>query len=307
MRLALLLALVACHKPAPHHDDAAAPRDAPVDALACTGSAADCAACGSGNGSACFAVAIAQDSDHDKFVWYDRGCKAGNRDSCDGVSWYYMLHGTHEDFERANARVYELRAAELAANRAKCDAHDEQACLMAGVDIGLGLGSPKDVPAGIAILDASCNRGFLDACDAVDVVAKDAKVSDRYSRRACTGGRVMTCSDMLGLSGVDPHFLPGAGAFARRELTRLCDARNADACDTLGGSYWMGAGGAKNHALAAAALARACALEPSFCDDRDRFAHGDKNFNKFQKQIDDATLNLGPLIDATNNGKKPTR
>jgi hypothetical protein len=116
----------------------------------------------------------------------------------------------------------------------------------------------------------------------------------------------MTCMDMLGLTG-DLHLLPGAGAFARRELTRMCDAKQADACYTLGGSYWMGAGGPKNHALAARALASACALDSTFCEDRDRFLRGDKDFDKFRREIDAARLNLGPLIDATNNGKKPTR
>ena len=305
MKLVLLLALAACHKPAPHHDDAA-PRDAPVDAVPCPGMPAECAACTAGDGSACFKIAIAQKADDDEMTWYDRGCKLGHLDSCQGVSWYYSMHGTHEDFVRATAREQELQASQLATARKQCDAHDEHACFEVGLDVGLGTGTTKDVAAGVAILDASCSRGYLDACDAVTGITDDPAVSDRYARIACRRGRIMTCSDLLGLTG-ELHVLPGAGAFARRELTRMCDARNAEACDTLGGSYWMGAGGARNHALAARALASACALETNYCDDRDRFQHGDKNFNKFQREIDDATLNLGPLIDATNNGKKPTR
>lgn len=267
-----MLVLAACgsskHAPPPAAPPAEAavatvPSDAAVDALPCPGTSEDCAACGSGDGSACFSVALAAASDGDKHTWYERGCDLGHLESCRGVSWFYTFNGSHEDFVRATARVNELEAAQLAQARTQCDAHDEKACTNAGIWIAVGTGTAKNIAAGVAVLDASCRRGNLEACAAVSVVAEDPAVQIRYDERACRGGRVISCGELLGLYG-ELKVSSATKAFARGELGRMCKARSQPACDTL-----------------------------------EEFRRGPQTV----PGIDDAKLDLGPLIDGAKSGK----
>src|SRR3569623_1361228 len=80
MKLALLVMLVACgHKEHAAPEAAGVPHDAAPDAVPCPGTSADCAACGSGDGSACFSVLRAAATDDAQVLWADRGCAAGDR------------------------------------------------------------------------------------------------------------------------------------------------------------------------------------------------------------------------------------
>jgi len=260
----LLLVLAACgpSRHAPPPGEAAVPRDAAIDALVCPGKAEDCVACGSGSADACMAVAVAASSDTERGPWYERGCGLGNIDACQGVSWFYtFVHRSDADADRATERQHALEAARLEAARKQCDAHDEKACENAGLWLALGTGAAKDQTAGLAILDASCGRDNLEACEAIVVVADDAATRDKYARRACHAGRAATCGELLGLWGATNA--PRAPAFARAELRRMCRAKQKDACDIL-------------------EEARHPTQLPG---------------------IDDAKLDLGPLIDAAKSGK----
>ena len=302
--LMLAALLVGCHgKHAPARDDAAvsivlrdAPHEAPIAAATCPGQPADCSACDAGSGAACFTVALAQEADDAKFHWYERGCKLGHVDSCAGVSWYYTFHGSHEDFLRAQARENEVGRARVIDEQKRCGAGDEEACEQAAASLAAGLYIAKDLAAARALLDPPCTAGKAHAC--LELASFELPVADklRYGKRGCTLGDARQCGDLVGLFDDTPP-APGQGGFARAELTRMCTAKQADACWVLGGLYVTGKGGAKDRGRGAAYVTTACTLDPSFCDTRDRLAKGGAFFDAGLENV--PKLDVGPLIDAT--------
>jgi hypothetical protein len=226
----LLIMLAACStkdvpSPAPPPP---APRNTLVDATACPGEPSDCAACASGTGSACARVGYAAAADAEQAAWFERGCKLDDLESCRGAT----MHGTHDDYVRTTERVRVLEAALLAATRAKCDAHDEKACVDVGTWLAFGTGgAKKDQAAALAILDASCGRGNLDACGTASVASDDPRIRELEARRACKAGRAKSCGDLLGFDG--KLQTPNARAFARAELERQCRAKSQEACGVL--------------------------------------------------------------------------
>ena len=298
MKLALLVVLVACgHKDQAVPEAAVVPHDAAPDAVPCPGTSADCAACGSGDGSACFNVLLAAKSDGAKLLWADRGCTAGDLTSCQSLTSYSIGRG---DFENAEAREKAAGAAHFQAQRAKCGGGDERACEDAAIMLDVGQYVAKDVAAARALLEPHCKTGAVRACITLASLALPAADKARFAMRACSLGDAVTCGDLVGLFG-DTAFARNQGAFARTTLAARCTAKDADACWVLGGLYVTGKGGAKDRAKGTALVSTACKLDSRHCDTRDRLASGG---GFFDAALDDVPkLDLGPLIDEAKGGK----
>src|SRR3569623_1527504 len=301
MKLALLVMLVACgHKEHAAPEAAVVPHDAAPDAVPCPGTSADCAACGSGDGSACFSVLQAATPDDAKLLWADRGCAAGDLTSCQSLTSYSIGRGTHEDFLRVEAREKAVGAAHFEAQRAKCGAGDESACEEAAIMLDVGQYVAKDLTAARALLEPRCKTGAIRACISLAGLALPADAKAQFAMRACSLGDAVTCGDLVGLFG-DTAYAPARGSFARTALATRCTAKDADACWVLGGLYVTGKGGAKDRARGTALVNSVCSFDSRHCDTRDRLAAGG---GFFDAALDDVPkLDLGPLIDDAKGGK----
>jgi hypothetical protein len=288
-----LLAVGACKPHAAERDasEVAAPVAIAVDAAPpCPGTPALCAACAAGAAASC--TEIAKDlPDVDKRDWYQRGCDGGDLAGCEGLSWYhgFVVHD-HRRFLAAEEQRLKIVVKRHASRVERCAESQEEACMEAAFDVENGQGVPADVPAGLALLVASCDRGYARSC--MSIAQEDrasAAERARYGRVACKLGEERTCGALLGVFGHPPLDAAAAG-FARGELDRMCKARDSTACWVLAGWYWT-----RDRAKAAAAIAAGCAVDPGLCEYKNKLARGET----FLPDLGPIpTLDLQPLVDA---------
>ncbi|NVB82702.1 MAG: sel1 repeat family protein [Kofleriaceae bacterium] len=190
------------------------------------------------------------------------------------------------------AMPVDAQAVDAAPAQSACELHDEPKCLDYALALAFGTGMPADMPAAVKLMEASCDRLYMRSCIALTQIGLPAAETLKYARHGCAIGEVSTCGMLVGLFNDQPI---GAGqfAFARDQLAKRCDAKDADACWALSGIYWVGRGTPKNRAKAGQLIERACQLG-AHCEVRDRWKKGGGFFEDLGPI---PAINILPLVD----------
>ena len=102
---------------------------------------------------------------------------------------------------------------------ARCNAGENEACLLWGEMLVFGVGAQKDVPRGLPLLKSACEDSVASACEALalhDWGADDDAKSSHYATQGCKAGSLYACA-------VANNKLEGHG--------RACEAGSSPSCN----------------------------------------------------------------------------
>lgn len=166
--------------------------------------------------------------------------KSGDKDSCALQDW---LTCTTRAMPRRFARAAEVRVRAHRDLVMACDGGFAAACSEVGRDLAEGVGTAKDVAAGMKLMRSTCNATQA-LCNNLGVayyfgwsVPRDLAEAARLYQRGCGAGEQAACTNWATM--VLDHEAPGEPQVALGRLETACQKSLAEACHNLGFHYHL--------------------------------------------------------------------
>jgi TPR repeat protein len=189
---------------------------------------------------------------------YEKACGLKHAGACNNLgAMLARLGGIEKDKE--------LLVVARTSYQQGCELGQPAACRNLGAMAEKGEGGPRDLSTARSSYDTACRAGDINACarfalfDARGLAGEvNIERAVKLSMLACSNAEMLGCTT-LGSLDQQGKSEAKAGLFAaKNELVRRCEAKRADACDTLGALAQRGIGQERDVTGAFAYYRQAC-------------------------------------------------